>query len=667
MSFFVLPMSEQEIIQQYKTLLRQLEIELGDQPVATPSFWQPAPQLAPDVSVFARLEPEAVSLQQLEQSAYEFWKSRWDSRASDSDLLFWWRHLLTILDEAPRLLPETLHHIAAAKASPFWFFELRYAHQKEFAARTSRLYEFNHYLEELIRQQEAEVGQLHAVVSQWFQDFEEEALFRPYHHLIELHNLISRGLRSYTAKLTQADILQKLPELNQWIEELKQQIRQQLAVCKALTRQEIPLSSVRTNASELFAQLTFFRDMQSAILEQLRKNAASEQTLNEWLRNWEELENTIIYRTRGRLRAFQEIQERYRQRAAPTMEEARQQMYGIAQGVASHFLSQLDQAAVRHREEAPSPPPIKPDKGERFSWEDFKERYQREWRKELINESKAYQKTQLSAFRAQLSEMLTTAKQEITHIVEATREVLTDMVSEAKAELSKRQLSALEEQTQLHDFFAEIRQEMQGIVAAASASQQPFWEHYPALTHLQDIRQATEKQVAAAMQDVTQLTIVPTEVILLASPNWTRPQLERAAFAALVWQKQLEANIIYGKETIFRPDTQVSWLRNQFYLARAVERSVGAPTGVPQKVVRRIIFTPNPKPPIEQVRRYYEPLAEITHWFSPQLRQERGQVLRLSPKSFFLRGWIQDPGQMLAYLELGREALVRLNIDTPAH
>lgn len=641
-------MADQALIQAYKKGLQALADALAAQAPDSGDALQDwlervgVPARVPLLSAFQN--PDAQTLPTFadrERQAERFWREKWKARTEND--AFWWQHLLVLLNEAPNVLTEVLPRLSG-DYSPLWLFELRYAQQREFANRTRDFLQFESYLENLLRDQEAEVKRRQEALQHWFAHQEEEALFAPYHELIALHNLLEKGLRTYAAKLTRPDVLEQLPALRSWLSELETEVQAQLRYCADPLRLPAPEMLSESAQPLLFDRIRLFRDVQSTLWEQLKTTPDVRTTLQEW----EELENLIVHRVQGRLRAFADIQARYRQVAVPALQTAYQEMFRITEGVTERFLAQLQDLHASLKTPPKAPP--KPARGETFSWEDFKKRYETDWRKEMILAQRQKQQQDLKHFRAQFSELLTTSRQEITNILESTREVLTEMVATAQEALARNEAAARADQAQLTSFFQHIRSDIQVLTRRARHSERPFWEDYPALTRLQDIRQATEAHINRLAQPTK--AAPPTQVFLFSDPRWTRPLLERAVFAAWVWKKQYGATVyLNGQAT---GELSKAFLPDQLRWVRTIERSPAprkSPYYPPTEL--RVLFTPEAETPDS---RPWEKGSEMTFCITPALGN--GRVLRLSPRSFWLTGWSAALPDMVLLLRKSREEVV---------
>ncbi|MEM6299185.1 MAG: hypothetical protein AAF740_10910, partial [Bacteroidota bacterium] len=479
--------TSQETIQQYKALLRHLETELGrSKPPAR-------------ISAFDTVDSRKLSkLHDWEDHAAAFWQERWQKEKNAG---FWWTHLVVLLEECPRLLPEVLDFLNKDE-TPMRLLdlqELRYEHQAAFAQRTSQLIDFEIFIEELVRKQELELQKLRKEVNAWFEYHESEILFASYHELIVLHNLLEKGIRRYTARLTKPDIIEKTKELSVFLKGLKAEIQEQLQACEKF--QVTPSEQVEKSVhyKELFHEIAFFRDVQSSILYQLSGNSGLQNDLTKWLEDWENLENLIVSRIQGRLRAFSRIQEQYRQKALPVLQQSHKQMLDITKGITEQVLQKLDEV-IAHTEKSPVTKPekikSKKKKNKKLSLEDFKDRYENEWRGELIKKSRQERKEELQKFRQNFKELLVGTRSEVNDILEATRETITEIVEESKADFFKNEASILNDQVSVEDFFQDVRRGLTRLLREAAISKDWFWNHYPALTLLQQIRKTTTQKIS---------------------------------------------------------------------------------------------------------------------------------------------------------------------------
>ncbi len=645
--------TSQKTIQQYKALLRQIETALGRS--------EPSPRL----SAFDSVDQQELSkLHDWEDHAAMFWQERW-KKDKGKDIHFWWAHLIVLLEECPRLLPEILTFLGEEPESVglLELQELRYEHQAAFAQRTSQLIDFEAFVEGLISKQESELEKLLQEVIVWFTFHESEILFASYHELITLHNLLEKGIRRYAARLTKPDILEKTKELSAFLKGLKAEIQEQLHVCEAL--QLIPFQQTEKTAyyKELFHEIAFFRDVQSSILYQLSDRSALQDELAKWLEDWENLENLIVSRVQGRLRAFSRIQEQCRQKALPVLQASHTQMLDITKGITARILQKLDEVIEHTEKNTAKPTKVKSKSkaSKRLSLEDFKDRYENEWRGELIKKSRQERKEELQKFRQNFKELLVGTRSEVNDILEATRETITEIVEESKADFLKNEATILSDQASIEGFFQGVRQGLTHLLREAAISKDWFWNHYPALTLLQQIRETTTQKIDACIRETQPSSEGETEIILIPSPLWTRPVLERAMFLALFWSKIENCTLRIGDEPQPLPEN-LSFLRQQLFLVRKMEFSANDTPSKPfcslAEKEARIIFSADRKPPTEKQQTALTKSAEITFWITPSLDTE-GKIIRFSKKLIYLRGWSVKLPEMLRLLSLSREEAVR--------
>ena len=433
-------------------------------------------------------------------------------------------------------LKEYLENEQDEKISPFEILESYHQIHKAYVKRVHRILHTQEFVESIIAEQEEELHRLQVASKRIFKKWEGELFFGGYHRLMLVFHELDEQQRLFFTQINKPNVRQA-PKQMAHIMERSIHINRLLSTFEEDYLSELPPSLVqqegwrkieRQALKNLRRKVGFFGELADVFysekVEQIKRlyfysPEEIQGVLKDIAVHLEELEDTILYRIRGRIAAFKDIQELYLEQARPSMQAALQEMYEVAKGVNTHLTEQLNKAQVQQMQHLENNTASEKDtsnllnevienklskkqkqkvrKG--LSLEDFQNIYQKEVRQSYWDKTKESQKEELSVLRNELRNQLEDARKTIQNIIQVTKEDIENTLSKARKQLASIYKQTAQEEQEMIPFFKEIRGKVERIF-----ERKPFEEDF--LTLYPDLTKANDIQVGL-LQEVLPKTI----------------------------------------------------------------------------------------------------------------------------------------------------------------
>jgi hypothetical protein len=448
-------------------------------------------------------------------------------------------NLNLILEQSPTFLSRALSMINNEDTiqentiSPFLFHTKLYEIQAVFAKKIDKLYDTERYIEQIISVQEREIQFTHLKALSLFDKLEDDFFFETYHELNTIFNKLIRLRKKYFAKLNRTSIL-KSGEAMQEVLKKGQVLLEEFETLKSKHRdkceQELEIDFLWKKTEDrsiekLQEEVMLIAEMQSFYYSAQNKGQVSEQELKNVIRLLDELENVVLYKVRGRISAFKDIQKVYFAKLKPKLIDALDKMCEITEGVANKFLDKLRKAQNYHQEKVKNWKSPDSKVAENFNQiledtleddrkkarnkglnlEDFKATYFDKIRVRYIKESESISYQELKDFRTDIQGIFNSAKKEMSHILEFSRSLMSEMMAEARLSMQTAYRESQDEQVEMQPFFSEIRKTVRNIFRDDQVEKTFLFSIYPSFTRTKEIRHCLETAMDTALQNLPTL------------------------------------------------------------------------------------------------------------------------------------------------------------------
>ncbi|WP_154656955.1 hypothetical protein [Hugenholtzia roseola] len=440
-----------------------------------------------------------------------------------------------------------------------------------YVKRMSKLLNTSDFLEGIIQTQEQELRRLQAVSRRLLSMLENEVFFDNYYTLLFYFYELEKLEKKFFVKLTSrnfSQISQEMQGVLSQIVQLQQDLEQ--ARSKALSRdlatqtEQIWQQAERKFLKKLKKKVAFFQEINKILYSEEGQQVNRlfyysalqiQEVLKKIAENIEALENAILYKIRGRILAFKEIQQHYLAQAQPKVEAALSQSYDIALAVVAQLLEKLHQAnilqaqalAKTERPDTENPALLGQaleenleDKQKKqikkgIKLENFQNLYKEQVRKSYWQKSEEAYEKRLKDIRRELTEQLSQARKAAQGMLEITQDSVGEVLQEVKQNVKVFYEQIAEEEQQLYPFFTEIRGKVRQILEKKEYDGD-FLDFYPNLSKVNKLQKTIHKAIEIRVQNEK---VEPLKTLLLLDGVLAMDMLslQKAAFWAALWSK----------------------------------------------------------------------------------------------------------------------------------
>ncbi|WP_291728558.1 hypothetical protein [Bernardetia sp.] len=506
------------------------------------------------------------------------------------------RTLKSALEKLKMYLENEQNEEKEDKISPFQILKSYQEIHKAYVKRVHRILHTQEFVESIIAEQEEELHRLQVASKRIFKKWEGELFFGGYHRLMLVFHELDEHQRLFFTQINKPN-LREAPQQMAHIMERSIHINKLLSTFEEDYLSELPPSLVqqegwrkieRQALKNLRRKVGFFGELADVFysekVEQIKRlyfysPEEIQGVLQDIATHLEELEDTILYRIRGRISAFKDIQELYLEQARPSMQAALQEMFEVAKGVNKHLTEQLNNAQKQQIQHLKNNTETEKDTSKNLlnevienklskkqkqkvrkglSLEDFQNLYQNEVRQSYWDKTKESQKEELSTLRNQLRNQLEDARKTIQNIIQVTKEDIENTLSKARKQLASIYKQTAQEEQEMIPFFKEIRGKVERIFER-KPFEEDFLTLYPDLTKANDIQvELLQEILPQTIQNISLLNdkndnkrFGKTLIILDEALTTEVKALEKASWlSAFIFQNSKNKKSVFSNDAV---------------------------------------------------------------------------------------------------------------------
>lgn len=506
------------------------------------------------------------------------------------------RTLKSALEKLKMYLENEQNEEKEDKISPFQILKSYQEIHKAYVKRVHRILHTQEFVESIIAEQEEELHRLQVASKRIFKKWEGELFFGGYHRLMLVFHELDEQQRLFFTQINKPN-LREAPQQMAHIMERSIHINKLLSTFEEDYLSELPPSLVqqegwrkieRQALKNLRRKVGFFGELADVFysekVEQIKRlyfysPEEIQGVLQDIATHLEELEDTILYRIRGRISAFKDIQELYLEQARPSMQAALQEMFEVAKGVNKHLTEQLNNAQKQQIQHLKNNTETEKDTSKNLlnevienklskkqkqkvrkglSLEDFQNLYQNEVRQSYWDKTKESQKEELSTLRNQLRNQLEDARKTIQNIIQVTKEDIENTLSKARKQLASIYKQTAQEEQEMIPFFKEIRGKVERIFER-KPFEEDFLTLYPDLTKANDIQvELLQEILPQTIQNISLLNdkndnkrFGKTLIILDEALTTEVKALEKASWlSAFIFQNSKNKKSVFSNDAV---------------------------------------------------------------------------------------------------------------------